>query len=231
MKKITSAFLIITAFILLSGCIGKKDDPVVNTEIEPFVCVILIDGTGSYKYLDRARDIVVNIIQTQYNCRKLYVRWITEDSNSDQCSIVSAVFPDTSNPKNPFDVKEKRRHKILLEQDRQIRHKVMRTIIDAKSPEAIRTDIYGAIYAAGERFISNSDMHPVLIILSDMEDNVGLKDRYAINLNGADVIILGYQVSSNEEGKKQRWTEYLSGIGAGSVTFSHIDEPLDFGGS
>jgi hypothetical protein len=228
MKQIISIFLIIVSLITLSGCKGKESSSK-NPEMEPLVCVISIDGTGSYKYLDKAKQIVTNLIQRQQGCNKIYVRWITEDSTSDSNAVASAAFPDTAKPKNPFDVKEKRRYEILLVKDRQIRQQVIRTIINAESPEANRTDIYGALYAAGERFISNSDMYPVLIILSDMEDNVGKKEQYSVNLNGADVIILGYQVSSEEEGRKQRWAEYLSSIGAGSVSFSHIDEPLRFG--
>ncbi|MEW6418374.1 MAG: hypothetical protein AB1480_09670 [Nitrospirota bacterium] len=209
------------------GCDFKKSRAE-SAEVKPVVCVINIDRTGSYQFLNKAKEITINIIKRLPDGSRVYVRWITEDSNSDRASIVSAIIPDTRRPKNPFDVKAKEMHKVLMAKKLHIQRQIINAINSAKSPMARRTDIYGALYAAGERFGNASDMPPLLILLSDMEDNVG--NQYSINLKGADVRILGYQVSSKEEGRKRKWSEYLRSAGASNVRFSHIDEPLSFGG-
>lgn len=226
MKQI-AIFLIIVSLTVLSGCKGKESITK-NQQIEPLVCVIAIDGTRSYRFLSKAKEITINVVKRLPDGSRVYVRWITEDSNSDKASIVSATIPDTRRPKNPFDVKAKEMRKVMMAKKLHILRQIINAINSAKSPMARKTDIYGALYAAGERFSNAPDMPHLLILLSDMEDNAG--NQYSINLNSADVWILGYQVSSKEEGRKRKWTEYLTSVGASKVKFNHIDEPLSFGG-
>lgn len=225
------AFIIIIALISLitTGCDLKKGKPN-STKAEPIICVIAIDGTGSYNYLDRAKQTAINILKSLPANSKVYVRWITESSNSDKCSIVSVVIPDTKPPKNPFDVKGKKRHGYLKAKRNQVFTQVVKVIDNAKSPRAGRTDIYGALFAASERFNGNAEMKPILILLTDIVDNVNAKDAYTINLNGAEVKVLNYQVDPKEDGRKKYWMEYLTGVGATNVEFKHIDEPITFSG-
>ena len=218
--------VLVLILLLSSGCGLKKQ----HEEVQPLVCVIAIDGTGSYKYLDNAKNIVMDVVNALPDKSKLYVRWITQDSNSDSASIVSAIIPVTKKKINPFDQKGKRLAEISKGRKIKIMNQVTKVINGAKSPKAGRTDIYGTIYAASERFSSNPDSLPLLILLTDMDDNVGNKEKYTIDLGGADVKILGYQVGPNADGYKKMWSDYLISVGAGEVDFQHIDEPLTIGG-
>lgn len=224
-KYILAGFILM--LFLISGC-GLRKGPV--EEVKPLVCVIAIDGTGSYKYLDRAKQIVIDVVNALPDKSKIYVRWITQDSNSDMTSIVATVIPETKKNTNPFDQKGRRLAEISRGRKIRIVNQVSKVIHDATSPNAGRTDIYGTVFAASERFSNNPDTHPLLILLTDMDDNVGSKEKYTIDLDGADVMILGYQVGPKAEGQKKFWKDYLIGVGAGNVVFQHIDEPLTIGG-
>lgn len=225
MSKYIFAFLALI-LMLTSGCDLMKQ----RAEVKPLICVIAIDGTGSYKYLDRAKYIVIDVVNSLPDKSKIYVRWITGDSNSDNASMVSAIIPATKKKNNPFDQKGKRMAEIANAKKIRIIKQVIKVINDAKSPDAGRTDIYGTIYAASERFNNNPDSPLLLILITDMDDNAGNKGKYTIDLVGAEVKILGYQVGTNAEGYKQMWNDYLIGVGAGNVEFQHIDEPLTIGG-
>jgi hypothetical protein len=220
--------ILITIFLLPSiGCEFKKTK-LESAEVKPLACFIAIDGTGSYRFMNKAKEIVINIIRGLPDGSHVYVRWITDDSVSDRAAIVSAIIPDTKKPINPFDVKARELHKALTAKKIQIQRQIINVVMNAKSPRSERTDIYGTIYAAAERFNNVPDMPHLLILLSDMEDNVG--NQYSVNLKDTDIRILGYQVSSKEEGRKKKWVDYFSSIGARNVRFSHIDEPYILGG-
>lgn len=228
----SKAFIFILALItfIITGCDSLKKGKPHSTKPEPVICVIAIDGTGSYNYLDRAKQTAVNILRSLPDNSKIYVRWITESSNSDRSSIVSVVIPDTKPPKNPFDVRGKKRHESLKARRNQVYTQAVKAIDSAKSPRAGRTDIYGALFAASERFNGNAEMKPLFIALTDMVDNVNAKDTYTINLNGSEVRVMNYQVDPQEDGRKKYWTNYLAEVGADSVEFKHIDEPITFSG-
>jgi hypothetical protein len=226
---ISKQLLILTMVTLLAmasgGCLKSKSSHA-SMQQEPSLYIILIDGSASYKFMEKAKQTVMNFIQGALpSDSKVYVRWITEDSNSDQYSIVSAVLPATTKPVNPFDVKGKKNYQTTLAQDGQIRQQVISTITKASSPQASHTDIYGALYVASERIAANPHMKPVVILLSDMDDNVGRSTAYQIQLNSAVVKVMDYQ--SNYHDVKQHWQRYLKDHGAGSVSFISVDEPLN----
>jgi len=193
------------------------------------ICIILIDGTGSYKYLDKAKQTAASLVRTLPGGSKIYVRWITENSVLDRYAIVSGLLPnDPSEIRNPFaNPQVKARYRSILKKNRMVREQIIAQIINAKSPSAKRTDIWGGLLAASDRFKSNPNLKPMLIILSDMIDNAG-KNYSTIDLMNATVRVLDFQIDTRVETTKQKWTKILTNAGAASVQFYTLDEPLMF---
>lgn len=227
MIRLLSLLLCLTLAVL-SGCTTRQGSAASAKAVEPPVCaVIAVDGTGSYEYLEKAKATIVKVIQGLPAGSKVYVRWITEDSVSDKNAIVSAVLPDMGKPKNTFDLKERQRYAIMQKKAAQIKAQIDKVITAAVSPKAKMTDIYGALYSAGIRFSANPNLTPVLILLTDMDDNV--KKAYPVALCDAAVMIMDFQVGTDDAKVRTTWTEYLTKAGAQSVQFMSLDEPLMLG--
>lgn len=189
--------------------------------------VVYVDGTGSYTYLEKAKATIVKFISGLPGGSKVYVRWISEDSLSDKNAIVSAILPGMNKPKNSFDLKERQRYALSRKKDAQIKVQMGQVIAAAASPRAKMTDIYGALYGAGIRFSANPGLAPVLVLLTDMSDNV--KKDYTVSLAGAEVMVMDFQVGSDDAKVRASWTEYLTKAGAQDVRFLGLDEPLVVG--
>jgi hypothetical protein len=231
-KIMTMLILRVLLAILMLFIVSCKGHSSKNEKMEhePIACVIAIDGTRSYKYIDKAKQTTARIVQNLPGNSKVYVRWITKDSLSDKCSVVTALFPNTSKPHNPFDVKAKQRYHTALIKFQQTSKQATKAIIDSQSPRAGQTDIYGALYASSVRFSGNTDMKRVLILLTDMDDNVGNKDKLNINLENVTVKIMDFQAGPEDDKRKEQWLAYLTSRGAASVQFLPIDEPLNMEG-
>jgi hypothetical protein len=219
-------FILLFAF-LFEGCLDTSDASATSSVKNSYLgtyYMIMIDGTGSYKFVPKAKETVKNNFIAQLNSHdKILVRWLTENSVSDQCSICSAVIPSVPTSENPFDVNAKRQVAIGNNRIEALKKQLLTKIDSAESPRSSRTDIYGALFAASERFASNPDFKPVLVLLTDMRDNVKRNFRN-IQLSGCDVQVLDYQVDPNEDGRKEFWTDTLKHIGAQNVRFAHIDD-------
>lgn len=230
MQRTIITLLLFPVLVYLTACSKVQGEEVQEKKTEPVVLVIAVDGTKSYRYLEKAKKTVIGVINNLPDNSRLFVRWITEDSASDRNSIVSALIPDAKKPRNPYDLKGRKEYKIKLATKIEAVKQINNMIAGARIPMAQRTDIYGAIYSAGERFIDAKE-RPLLILLTDMDDNTNLKDRYNINIKGTDVIVLDYQMNSVKgNGSKGYWTEYLKSVGADNVRFQHIDDPMVAGG-
>lgn len=225
--------------LLVSGCTGKEAGASIEApqksvagqvnQAEPVVCVMLIDGTGSYEYLEKAKQTAASVVRMVPGGSKIYVRWITENSILDRSAIVSALLPtEPAELKNPFtNPQVKFRYKSVLKKNRAIREQIISQITKAKSPKAMRTDIWGGLLAASERFKTNPNMKPMLIIHSDMIDNVD--NRYStIDLTNVTVRILDFQTDTKSEVTKQQWTQHFSSLGAKTVEFYYLDDVLRF---
>ncbi len=230
--KRSALITILVLSLFLMSCSLQKDT---NVEIKqnPVVCVVLIDGSGSYQYLKKAKITTLNYLSHLPAGSKIYIRWITENSISDQSSIISFRVPEMpGKPSNSLSNKAKRKYVAAMKKNRVFKQRIYRKILDAKSPMSPRTDIWGALFAASERLNGGSDMEKKLILLTDMIDNVRLEKRVSdqIKFDSARVEILDYQVipGAKENGRKKYWNKRLSSFGAASVTFSHIDEILTF---
>lgn len=226
----TSLWVILFVMIFLSA--GCKGQSIKNEKVkrEPIVCVIAIDGTRSYKYTDKAKHTTMKIIESLSGNAKVYVRWITEDSTSDKNAIVTVILPDISKPKDPFNTKAKERYNASIIKLQNAIKQSSKVIMAANNPNARRTDIYGALYASSVRFASNTNSKKVLILLTDMDDNVGNANMYKFNLENVSVKIMDFQTGIGDDQRRERWQKYLTNLGAVSVDFVPIDEPFNLEG-
>jgi len=227
MTRLLSLLLCLTLAVL-SGCTTRQGSNASAKTAEPPLCAVIgIDGTGSYEYLDKAKTTVMKFIQGLPAGSKVYVRWISEDSLSDKNAIVSAVLPGMGKPRNTFDLTARQDYAVSKKKDAQIKAQVGKVITAAVSPRSKMTDIYGALYSAGIRFSANPNLTPLLILLTDMDDNV--KKSYPVALSGAMVMVMDFQVGTDDAKVRTTWTEYLTKAGAESVQFMSLDEPLTMG--
>jgi hypothetical protein len=228
--KMVEVILAVIVIIAVSGCNKIAGNADAASESEPIVAVICIDGSISYKYLDQAKRTVDNILTALPSGSKVYIRWIANDSVKDNFSIVSVVLPDEVKGDNPFDPKLKRQQANAKAKVLNLKKQAMKMVMDAGSPKSTRTDVYGALYAASERFKLNSDRTPLLILLTDMDDDAGKDNAYNIVLNNTTVKIMGFQTGDSDTSLKNHWTEYLSKHGVLVVEFIPLDEPFNLGG-
>ena len=232
--------VLVVAGSLLTGCGGRPTDktrsrgavgagevtmqPVGKDARQPAICVITIDGTRSYQFLERAKQTAAAVIRALPGASKVFVRWITEDSESDRCAIVSVLLPpDPIKPKNPYAKHLRERYHQQQDHNRQIRERMIAHMVQATSPNAGRTDVWGTLLAAAERFDNSPSLRPMVILLTDMVDNVG-KRPTRLTLSGMTVQIMGFQVDGGTAERKAWWIERLTERGAVSVTFTHLDE-------
>lgn len=227
MKNISVVLCVISMTVLLAGC-GEKPVKARPKAPEPVACVIMIDGTGSYEHIDKAKATARKVIAGLPPGSKVYVRWITENSQSDKSGIISAQLPTIEKPKNSFDMREKQRYAATVAKIKKQRQEIFETLSGAVSPKATRTDIYGALAAASMRFEGNGGMKSMLVLMTDMDDNVRKEDLDVI-LNNASVRILDFQVGQNDAELKTYWRKYLSSRGAGKVDFAYLDDPYKGG--
>jgi len=96
--------------------------------------------------------------------------------------------------------------------------------VTAAAPNSERTDIWGALLAAGQRF-QNTCGKAVLLLFSDMNDTCA---RYyaGISLHGAEVLVLDYQSGNSDTEVQAFWTDAMIRRCARSVRFVHVDEPI-----
>jgi hypothetical protein len=206
----------------------KKDDQ--KTKVKaPQVCTIFIDGTSSYTYLSKAKQTALKKIFNLPPGSKVYVRWITDDSFSDGCSIHSFIVPQKPEKiKNPFaNPKIKKGYKTKVLKYKYIWKKLASKIQKAQSPNSNSTDIMGALLAASKRFRYNPDYQPSLIMLTDMDDNAH-KKYDNIDLKNALVQLLDYQVDSKQNDRQEIWVDRLTSLGASAIKVAFLDDIIDY---
>lgn len=223
----------IISILLLSlatlGCSGGKTASGKKVEIPKVCCVISIDGSASYEHLEQAKATVLRAIVGLQDSSKVYVRFITEDSMNDKAGIVSFIIPpEPVKPANTFNVQAKNRYLATAARYAAMKRKIGGIIGNAPSPRAGHTDIYGALLAASVRFENSEGMAPLIIMLTDMLNNVKTYSNADIDLRGAAVWVLNYESSPEGQKVKNFWTDYCVQHGAEEVLFLPMDEPLSF---
>jgi protein tyrosine phosphatase (PTP) superfamily phosphohydrolase (DUF442 family) len=98
-----------------------------------------------------------------------------------------------------------------------------------KRTNSKRTDIYGFLAAAADRFaLAPKGYKRILILASDLEDNVGYQPK--VNLASAQVAVLGFQSSKDPvrtQQVKQGWIKRLTEAGATRVVFLPLEEKFN----
>jgi len=218
-----SLLLIVIIATLFYGCINKEIQSK-NREAEFIYLLIMLDGTGSYEYVEKAKRSAAYILRDMPGIKRVALRWITDNSILDKNSIAAAEFLDEVSIKNPFNLQGKNLKKQANVINMQKKEKLIKVLLNAPSPKSPRTDIYGALAAASARFEGIEPLKPVLILFTDMQDNVR-KRNYKINLHGAAVKIMDFQIGDDLDKIKAYWSKFLMSHGASSVEFKYLDDP------
>lgn len=225
--KICISCLVLFGWALPTHAQTRDDQS--GLKVRPQCCVVFIDGTGSYKYLDRGKKVAISLLNSLPPESKVFVRWITEDSYSDKASIISLLLPPVPSAPSALNQRAKDAYSDFIARRQRFYSKAAATINTAVSPHAMKTDIWGALYAASERFDSNPNLEPLLVLMTDMDDNVG-RSFDAFSLKGVKTEIMAYQVDPHVKGnsRKKQWGGILKQLGVSSVEFKHMDEILAF---
>jgi len=210
------------------------------------VVQILIDRSGSVS--DRAEERVLRfrndaaqIVDRLPPATVVFVRYISDNSYRDTELYLLDTIPEeppavTCRVTNPFDVRQRRRCKQeYLRYEAQMscltaaRARIV-TALQALTPaRANKTDVWGGIAIAEEVFRTYAAPHSLLVVYSDLEDNVRTPlPNMLPGLKGAEVIVRAARADNPAE-MTRRFTAFeqrLAGWGA-SVKSQPIDVPLN----
>ena len=224
------ALLLVFAF---SGCEGskKKDTAraIQDTAKKPKrIIVIGIDETGSYGFWGQMKNMTTRIIENLRPGDILYVRRVTGTSYLDNSTIFRLEVPLIREAKteNPFDRKSKRRLISEIFKINMLKKEACSRISAVRFTNAKNTDIYGFLAAANDKFdLAPQQYQRILIIASDLKDNVGHKVN--LEFSNVQVAVVGFQ-NSKKPAKtmklKKMWIKRLTDAGASKIVFLSIEE-------
>jgi hypothetical protein len=210
------------------------------------VVQILIDRSGSVQ--DGAEERVVRfrtdaaqLVDRLPPATVVFVRYISDKSYRDTELYLLDAIPEeppavTCRVTNPFDVRQRRRCKLeQLHYDAQLRclteaRERIATTLQQLAPErADKTDVWGGIAIAEEVFRTYAAPYALLVVYSDLEDNVKTPlPNMLPGLKGAEVIVRATRADNPAE-MTRRFTAFeqrLAGWGA-VVRSQPIDLPLN----
>lgn len=218
-KKIFLNLLI----IFLVSCVSDERIAELNRIPEGKVCVFLLDGSGSYDYSDAAKNFIVNKIEKLSFNSIVYVRWIIRESFSDDANIIKYKIPYIKEPQK-FDAKAQIEYKQLQKKIDEEKDLLIRKIKTTEFPHSCRTDIYGSLAAAIDRFSQHENNEKELFILSDLDDNIK-NQNLKINFSGIAVKINGVEIKKISDRERiNDWLIYFKNNQAESVTVSYIED-------
>ena len=230
MKK-KSYLCAFTIIIALLGCQDTKTEQQAATKIKqkPSRIIVLgIDETGSYKLWAQVKTTVIRIIQQLKPGDIFYFRRITDASYLDTCTIFRLELPLIEKVENinPFDRKAKKVRRAQAGRINWLKNQACQRLSAVQFTNARHTDIYGFLAASSDRFgLAPKDFKRILVIASDLKDNVGYKVK--LDLCGVVVVVIGFQ-ASKDPGKtqqlKQYWTKKMTSAGAVRVIFLSVEE-------
>jgi len=221
--------------VCLAGCQSDKGNTAsseaAKKQAPRSIVVFGIDDTGSYELWDQAKSIACRIVDQLQPGDILNCRRITDSSYLDTCLILKLEMPvfEEQGNSNPFDRKAK---KITRQQDsgiKALKREACNRLSALRSINSKRTDINGFVAAAADRFALAPKEHKrILILASDLEDNVGYQPK--VNLAGAQVAVLGFQSSKDPvktQRVKQSWTKKFTEAGATRIVFLPLEEKFN----
>jgi hypothetical protein len=223
----------IFAMILLAGCGGEKsefaDTAKSNGEKKHTrIIVVGIDESGSYKLWNPVKKTIMGLIRHLKPGDILYLRRINAASYLDICTIFRLEIPKISGPEsvNPFDRKAKIYRASLIKHINSLKEEACQRFSKVKFTSSKYTDIYGFLAAASDRFnLAPKEFQRMLLVASDLKDNVGHKAKY--DLTDAYVAVIGFQSSKNPaetQKHKSNSTQEFIAAGAKKVIFLSVEE-------
>ena len=219
--------LIILCVAILLGTVASA----VAAEPRPRAIVFGLDETGSYAFREKALDIARQVIAGMQPGEVFYFRRITEASYYDNCAVLRLELPDIgARPTNRFDPRAQRHWQQEVKRVRDLKIRAVEALDQVQPIKAKMTDVWGFMAAAADRigFETRLGRVPVVVITSDMKDNVHLQTK--LDLAGAEVLIAGYEVDKDPNKTlkfKESWTKTLKACNAAAVTFLPPDCRLD----
>jgi len=191
------------------------------------VIVFGLDETGSYSFRKRAVDIAKSVIADLKPGDTFYLRQITDKSYLDSCSVFRLSVPDViEKPKNEFDRGARATWLKNVRQAGEVKTKAIDVLSNLNLVKSSRTDIFGFLSAASDRFETerNNISDKIIIIASDMKDNCNRKA--VANLVGVKILVAGFETGENPVETKQvkeKWTKILEKCNAKTVLFLPAD--------
>jgi len=236
MKRLNILLCTLLFTLVFFGCQGIKEENSSKSKIEPKqelkrIVVLGIDETGSYGLWEQAKSMVVRIIEQLRPGDIFYCRSITDASYLDKYTIFRLEIPfieETEN-ENPFDRKSKNLHRSQVFQNNLLKREACSRLAAVRYTNAKKTDIYGFLSAASDRFnLAPKGSQRILIVASDLKDNVGYS-KIKLDLSGVQVAIIGFQSSKDPiktRRLKNKWIKRLTQAGAVKVVFLSVEEKL-----
>lgn len=232
MKKLLMLCIFIV-LILFAGCgdknFGRADVTNSKSETKPTrIIVVGIDESGSYELWNPVKKTIMSLIRQLKPGDILYLRRINSASYLDDCTIFRLEIPNISEPENvnPFDRKAKIYRTSLINHINSLKKEACKRVSDAEFKSSRHTDIYGFLAAASDRFNrAPKTRQRILLVASDLKDNVGHKAKY--ELTDTYVAVIGFQSSkSPAETRKHKahWTQKFTAAGAEKVIFFSVEE-------
>ena len=218
--------------VWLAGCQSDKGNTAssdaAKKQAPRSIVVFGIDDTGSYELWEQAKNIACRIVEQLQPGDTSYCRRITDSSYLDACLILRLQLPLIEDPgnNNPFDRKAKKIKRQQQSRVDTLKKETCTRLSVLRPTNSKRTDIYGFVAAAGDRFtLASLDHKGILILASDLEDNVGYQPK--VNLSGVQVAVLGFQSSKDPvktQRVKQSWTQKFTEAGAKRIVFLPLEE-------
>jgi hypothetical protein len=234
MKKINTLFCGLLLVTSLAGCqnSGKANEASARTTPEPERVIVMgIDDTGSYELWDQAKNIACQIIWQLQPGDIFYLRRITAESYTDKCTVFRLEIPrmQKSLSDNPFDRKAKRQKRVFEIRITALKQEAIQQIGNLKRQGAKKTDIFGFLAVATEKFsLTEKNARPIVIMATDLQDNVSWKPT--LDLSNAKVVIVGFQVMKDPkktQAFKRRWAGLFKKTGATHTLFVRAEERFD----
>ncbi|MBM4305188.1 MAG: hypothetical protein FJ115_00040 [Deltaproteobacteria bacterium] len=186
------------------------------------IIVFGIDETGSFTMRERGLSLAVSMIRDLDGGDVLYARRITGRSYNDDCSLFRLkVPPIPPAPANKFDRRAHLEWERQVKRARAVQAEAISILSNLSPVRAPKTDIWGFLAAAADRFkIEDGTDMRMIILASDMHDNVGC--RIPLDLLGSVVVVVAFESKENAASTqklKSYWTQTLKSCKAQKVIF------------
>ena len=237
-KLIVIIFCVISPFLAACDQGESKSSETTKPDAESIrkskIVVMGIDDTGSYKYFEDGKSLACKVVSQLEEGDVLYLRLISQESYTDSCSVFRLQLPTQirNDDNNPFDRTKRRSIKQFKYNLKLIKAKAIKRIMGLKPGNAKKTDIFGFLTVASEKFKRiNNGATKIVILISDLRDNQKYKAK--IDLSHSKVIVLGFQVDKDPEKTqelKEKWKIKFEKLGAESTIFNRLEEEFNLRG-